>query len=278
MNQQQLKENLSHLNNIKTYIDTFNGFYYNNKFINLLFKEIDKEIEKIECKIENLDWDDWNRNNNVYWGWKNDKFLNNENFNSGYISNIDDDESFDNYDDDNTSCCSKYDQDEFYDEIIKNNNNNWNNYREKNKLPTINDEKDDDNLKNIQNKYKRIGIRSLDFHRDMNDHYLHHNCKYNYDRWDCGRKCETNNYICGGTIPIFSSINKYGWPTQYKKCGYVCKDINDCVHDCRGLYLEEKNTMIKFSKDRLSKGNFFDNFFICKLNNYNNNNTCKYNK
>src|SRR5947208_16146602 len=138
MNRQQLKENLSHLNNIKTYIDTFNGFYYDNKFINLLFKKIDKEIKKTEHKIEKLNNDnycnDWNRNNNIYWGWD-DKFLNNENFNSG--SDIDDDD---------TSCCSKYDQDEFYNEIIENNNNNCNNYQKKNKLNTIIEKKnvDDD--------------------------------------------------------------------------------------------------------------------------------------
>src|SRR5947209_5105817 len=186
MNRQQLKENLSHLNNIKTYIDTFNGFYYDNKFINLLFKKIDKEIKKTEHKIEKLNNDnycnDWNRNNNIYWGWD-DKFLNNENFNSG--SDIGSDESFNDYDDDDTSCCSKYDQDEFYDEIIENNNNNWNNYQEKNKLPTIIEEKDvddDDNLKDIQNKYE--------------------------------------------------------------KCGHVCENIEDCVHNCKSLYLKEKNTII----------------------------------
>jgi hypothetical protein len=269
MNQQQLKENLLYLGDIKTCINTFNEYYHDNKFINLLLKKIDKEIKKTENKIEQLnDWNDWNRKNNIYWGWD-DKFLNNERFNSGYITDVDSDKSVDNYSDDDTSCNSKYDQDKFYDKIIENNNDNWNNYRKKNKLFTIYEEKD------IQNKYKRIGERSFDFHIDMNDHHLHHNCKYNW--WDCGRKCETNNYICGATIPMFNSVNKNGYPTQYMKCGYVCEDINNCIHNCKGLYLEEKNTIIRFRIDKLIKGKFFDNFFIYNLNN-NYNNTCKYNK
>jgi len=265
MNQQQLKENLSYLDHIKTCIDTFNGFYHDNKFIDFIIEKINNEIKKNKSKIDELNdndyWSNWNRNNNIYWGWD-DKFLNNnEKFNSGYISDIDDDESFSNYDDDDTSCNS----DEMYDKLIE---NNWNDdWQKKNILPTIfekeEEEKNDDN--DLKNKYECIGIKSFNFHRVMNDHHLHYNC----DR--CNRNCDKNKYICGATIPVFESINKYGHITQYKKCGYVCKDIEDCVHNCKGLYLKEKYTIIRFNLGKFKKGaNFFDKFFIFKLNKYNN--------
>src|SRR5438874_11815522 len=170
MNQRQLKENLSYINSIKTCINAIDGFYHNNEFIDLISKILDDEIEKNKKNIENL-----KENNNDNW----------ENNIPGYIFDVSSNyESFSD-DDDNTSCYSDYDQDDLYDNIIENNNNNnWNdddwkvwknnnyNYWNKGKkLDTIFENEIDEKIQNIEKKYKRLGVRSFDFHKNMNDHH-----------------------------------------------------------------------------------------------------------
>lgn len=167
---------------------------------------------------------------------------------------------------------------------INNNNIILNNKKEKNNNNTINEDNggyiiekiynDNKNDNQIRSKYERIGVRSFEFHKRFNDHKFHENCQR------CNYNCKKYNYICAMTIPKFDSIDKHGRITQYSKCGWSGME-NNCVHDCRGLYFKNKNTIVRFRRDILT-GNFNDDYFIEKLyNDYNNNinnyNNYKYN-
>jgi hypothetical protein len=163
---------------------------------------------------------------------------------NGYITDTppSDDDSF--YDDDKSFYSDEYyDEDELLEGKMYDNNKNHN-HRE------------------IQNKYEKIGVKSLGFHKKFNDHKFHGNCQR------CKYNCKKYNYICAMTIPNFNSIDKHGQITQYSKCGWSGME-NNCVHDCKGLYLKDKNTIVRFRRDILT-GNFNDDYFIEKL--YNNSN------